>query len=68
MSEKYELFYRDLAELLAKYQAEIAATDDGQPYGMALPLIEVMFTNPYRRDEFAYLDHMTKPPVSAGGE
>ena len=41
-------FLDDLQDLLRKYGAEITAADDGKPYGMAQPIIEIEFSDPYK--------------------
>ena len=45
-------FLAELRALLAKYDCELVAGDDGEPYGLATPLIRVEFNHPYEVREF----------------
>ena len=40
-------FLFEMRVLLDRYDVDIVATDDEQPYGMAQPLVELQFNRPY---------------------
>jgi len=52
MSDRISDFMRELRDLLERYDAELVAGDDGEPYGLAVPLIRVEFNHPYEVREF----------------
>lgn len=53
---RHAQFYAKLGDLLAEYDVDMIATDDGQSYGQHLPLINVQFNRDgYRSDELKSL-------------
>lgn len=44
-------FRRELQELCDRHGAEIEASDDGAPYGLASPIIRVSMSSIYEKDE-----------------
>lgn len=48
--EREELFRKDLKELLEKHKAELVITDDGKPYGMHNPIVNISMFQEYDKD------------------
>jgi hypothetical protein len=65
MTEEMHLeFYKKLSELVREYEVDIEATDDGKPYGAALPLVAFDFCDGTRDEvqNFEFSDLYCKPP------
>lgn len=45
-------FRKEIQELCDRHGAEIEASDDGEPYGLASPLIRVSMESIYEEDEY----------------